>query len=182
MAQTIPVNLSFVLAKIHGMRSRLYERERLERLLGSRNILELMRTVRSGGEADEFVSHRQLEQALVAIHVAELGQLVRHLKSSHRRVLDAFLRRYQVENLKVILRGWVRQAPVEQVTPYLVELPRDLALPTTRLLSSRGLRAFLKNIPSRELAQGAALGREQFARTASAFFIEAGLDCRQRTP
>ena len=176
MERTVPVDLSFVLAKIHGMRSWMYERERLERLLGSRNILELMRTVRSGGEADEFASHRQFEQALVGVHIAELDRLARYLESSHRQVLNAFLRRYQVENLKVILRGWVRQATVKQVTPYLVELPEGLALPIARLLSSRGLGAFTKNIPSKELAQGAALGREQLARTASAFFIEAGLD------
>ncbi|MBN2565020.1 MAG: V-type ATPase subunit, partial [Candidatus Eisenbacteria bacterium] len=173
MERTLPVDLSFVLAKIHGMRSRMYERERLERLLACRNVLELMRTISPG---TDFVSHRHFERALVAMHVADIELVARYLDSPYRQVLLDFLCRYQVENLKVILRAWGRKLTPEEVSRHLVELSGGLALPTEALLASRDLDAFLANIPSKEFAQAASLGAEHFARSRSTFFIEAGLD------
>ena len=173
MERTLPVDLSFVLAKIHGMRSRMYEHERLERLLGSRNMLELMRSVSPGSD---FASHRHFERALVSMHVADLSLVARYLRAPHREVLDAYLSRYQVENLKVILRGWVRGLPPDQVGDHLIDLPPGLGLPTQTLLASRDLDAFLRQIQSAQLARGAGLGRAHFEQTSSTYFIEAGLD------
>ena len=173
MEVTVPVNLTFVLAKIHGMRSRMYEREALEKLLGVRNVLEMMRTVRAG---EEYRSHREFERGLVQRHVAELTDVTRQLRASFREVTESFLRRYQAENLKVILRGWVRQTPVEQIKPYLIDLPERMLLPVEELLASSGVAGFLGRIPSRVLAEGARLGVVKFAQTKSTFFMEAGID------
>jgi V/A-type H+/Na+-transporting ATPase subunit C len=173
MSAALSVNLNFVLAKIHGMRSRTYERERLERALNVRNMLELMRMVSPG---EEYRSHRAFEQKLVGRHVGELAELCMHLRSPFRETAESYLRRYQVENLKVILRGWSRGASASEIEPYLVALPKDMTVSVEELLAAPSVGAFLGRTKSKTLAAGGEMGEEHFAETKSTYFIEAGLD------
>ena len=173
MARVLAGNLTFVLAKMHGMRSRMYEHERLDQLLGVRNLAELMSTVAPG---EEFRSHRDFERWLVARHVAELRELSSHLKSPARDATDAFLRRYQVENLKVILRGWAQHSSAEEIQPYLAQLPQEMSLPVRELLGAAGLNGFLERIPARILERRARPALARFSDAKSTFFVEAALD------
>ena len=172
MRATVPVDLSFLLAKIHGMRSRVYEDERLARLLGSRNVLELMRSLRPN---EELISHRQFERVLITDHVGELERLARYLEQPFAEAFAAFLRRYQVENAKVILRGWARRLTPEEVAEHVVDLPEDLGLPQRELMAAHDLEGFLGLLPG-DLAAGAALGRDHFLRLGGTYFLEVGLD------
>ena len=169
----VVADFDFLCAKLHGMRSLLYEGERLEGLLKCRNLSEMY------GElfADHpFQSHLQFERELVSYHVATLHDLSEFLSGKTLALYTWLLRRYQIENLKVILRHWAKKGDRAELERLLVDLPHSLSLPMDSILASPGLASLIPKIPHPLLQKGASLGAEPFERRGTAFFLETGLD------
>ncbi len=168
-----PVDFSFVSAKLHGMRARLYERERLDALATLRNAFEMMKAVFPSLDVRD---RRGFEQRLVEEHVRDLDRVRTLLDGPNREFFTWQLERYRIENVKVLLRAWKGREAAGDVHSLLVTLPDDYGLPVDRLLASTKLTDFMWLLPGRHYAQGIKRGAVQFHDTNKLFFIEAGLD------
>ncbi len=168
-----PVDFSFVSAKLHGMRSKLYEGERLEALATLRSPFELMTAVLPRTDVRDRMD---FERRLVEQHLRDLDRVRALLDDANREFFNWQLERYRMENVKVLLRAWkAREAGVD-VRSLLVTLPDDYALPVDRLLAAVKLTDFMWALPGRRYAEGIKRGAVQFHDTQKLFFIEAGLD------
>lgn len=166
-------DLDFLAARLHGRRSRLAEGERLEQLCRSGELTELGRAIYPESEfhaAGDF--QRRLAQALVH----ELSSLRNELKGVGAELLSWTLVRFQIENIKVLLRGLMRRTPLGTPAEYLLTLPEGLGLDLPALASATSLEEFTERLPAgaprNRLSQALVIYREQ----PRPFFVEGALD------
>lgn len=166
-------NLDFIAAKVHGMRGHLYEDDSLRRLCDAPSIEELTQQLAPGEPVGDTIG---LQRVLTTQHLASLSRLHPLLDGWMADLYLWLLRRYQVENLKVVVRGWAAKLDERAVSRYMIGVPEKLALPVADLMKASGMEALLDTIPVAPFREGALLGLGNFENTEQLFFIEAGLD------
>ena len=164
-------DLDYLATRLHGRRSRLAEGERLEELCRLPNVPELGRTVYP---ESEFTGAGDFQRRLAQDLVRELSGFPQHLKGAGADLLAWMLVRFQVENIKVLLRSIMRRttAPEE----HLVSLPHWLALDVQALSEADSLQEFTDrlpfDIPRKSLRRALEIYRDQ----PRPFFLEGVLD------
>jgi len=170
---SVASDFDFIQAKVHGLRSKVFERERLDELAELRTIEQLWHRLYPG---EEPADHHSLQRRLLADHVETLDRVRGHVPDRLRPFMDWVLRRFQVENIKVLLRGWKRREPAARVAAMLAPLPEDLELPVRAFLSATSLADFLLLVPDPDLRTGAEAAAREHLETGETFFVEAALD------
>jgi len=173
MALRIALDLDYLAANVHGRRSRLAEADRLDTLCRLRTVTDLARAL---FPESRFLTATALQRVLILDQVEELAEIASRLLGAAGRYLDWLGVRFQMENLKVLVRGLAGGMALENLRPHLVLLPDDLALPVEALASAGSLEAFAALVPHEPLREGLRRGGDLFARRPKAFFLEAGLD------
>jgi V/A-type H+/Na+-transporting ATPase subunit C len=166
-------NLDFIAAKVHGMRGHLYEDDSLRRLCDAPSVEDLTEQLAPGEPVGDTIG---LQRVLTTQHLASLYRLHPLLDGWMADLYLWLLRRYQVENLKVIVRGWAAKLDERAVSRYMIGVPDKLALPLTGLMKASSMEALLDVIPVASFREGALLGLGNYENTQQLFFIEAGLD------
>jgi len=166
-------DFDFIQAKVHGLRSRVYELDRLDDLCNLRTIEQLWRRLYPDAHAGD---HHALQRRLLADHVAVLGGIAGHLPAPLAPLYAWMMRRFQLENLKVLLRAWKTRQPAERVAPLLAPLGGKLALDTGQFLRARDLASFVGLMPDTRFRAAALAAAPEHAETGETFFIEAALD------
>jgi vacuolar-type H+-ATPase subunit C/Vma6 len=145
---TIPED--FVIAKVRGMRSKLFEGNRLVALADSKSLPELFRRVRP---RDTFEGHLEFERDLLADQVRELERMSRNLSGPVLHLVQWLLVHYQLENLKVALRAYLSKKSVAEAEELMAPVPPRLALPTPLLFDAPDLRRFAAQVPVEEFRE-----------------------------
>ncbi len=166
-------SFEFIEAKAHGMRSRMYEADRLDELCDLRTVEQLWHRLYPEATPGD---HRDLQRRLLADHVRELEVIRRHLPGDLVGLFAWMMQRYQIENLKVLLRGWKVRAAAADVVPFLAPLEKDLHLDAWAFLKAEGLAEFIVLIPDGVLRTAAEKGAASYADTGQTFFVESALD------
>jgi vacuolar-type H+-ATPase subunit C/Vma6 len=166
-------DFDFIQAKTHGLRSRIYELGRLDDLCDLATIPQLWHRLYPDEDA---AGHHALQRRLLADHIATLDIVHQHMPERLEPFFGWLLRRYQVENLKVLLRAWKAREPLERVRAYLARLPRDLELPAAALVKAPSLADFLMIVPLRELRAAGERAAAHHSETGDAFFVELAFD------
>lgn len=162
-------DVDYVAARLHGRRSRFAEGSRLDEMCHLRSLTELSSAaiVRSDvGRAGDF------QRAVVKKIATELKELRQQFIRDQGRLLDWMFVRFQLEDLKVVLRGYVTRTPAQSLRDHLLEPSADI----DAFLSADSLAAFAERIPHDALRESlkesiAALGEDH-----SSFVYELALD------
>jgi len=170
---SITGDFDFLQAKIHGLRSRVYESARLDDLCGLRTIAQLWHRLYPESEAAD---HHALQRRLLADHVDTLQTICLHLPERLAPLLAWMTRRYQVENLKVLLRAWKSHTPYARVEPFLAPLRAEFDLPARALLKATSLADFLLLIPLEEFRAAAQRHAAEQIENDDTFFLETAFD------
>jgi vacuolar-type H+-ATPase subunit C/Vma6 len=125
MATHVTGNLDYLAARLHGRRSRMAERARLDALCGLRSVADLSRT---RFFAAPIEASTEFQRALAQEVVRELWDFMPQLSGRGAELLRWILVRYQVENLKVLARGFATRKSYDELRPHLIDLPGDLPL------------------------------------------------------
>ncbi len=166
-------NLDFIVAKVRGMRGKLHEGARLMPLCSQPTLRDLAAALAPDQPIGDALG---LQRHLTAEHVASLHHLFRVLDGWEADVFLAILRRYQAENLKVILRCWTAKSDEPTLAAVTVDLPPPLALPARQLMSAPDLETLIDRVPVPSLREGALLGLGEYEESGRLFFVEAGID------
>ena len=137
----------FILAKVRGMRSKLFEGNRLAALADSKSLPELFRRVRP---SDSFEGHLAFERDLLADQIRELDSMLRHLSGRTFHLVGWLLTHYEMENLKVALRAYISKKSLAEAEALMAPVPAWLALPMDRLFAAPDLRRFAAQVPVEE--------------------------------
>jgi vacuolar-type H+-ATPase subunit C/Vma6 len=173
MSAKVAVSLPYSIAKIRAMRGALFEGPRLLALERARNLPDLAQKLGLGPVA---VDHLRLEALLTTRHIADLSRTASLLTGARGRLFDWLLLRYQMENLKVVLRFWAAGEPLERLSGHLVEVPGVARLPVEALAESRDLGSFIRQVPEPIFASGLREGLAYWEAEERTFLAEAGLD------
>lgn len=174
MMFTTTNNLDYLATRLHARRSRMAEAERLDVLCHIRTLPELSRAVRLD---TDYQAVAEFQRRLVQELVQELAGCVRHVGGAGGEVFAWILARFQVENMKTLLRGFLNQTAPEVLQEHLVTLPEGLALDVKGLATAKSLEDFVARLPPgtprQRLNEAVATHRDQ----PQPFFLEAALDC-----
>jgi vacuolar-type H+-ATPase subunit C/Vma6 len=162
----------FIVAKVHGMRSKLFEGNRLVALADSRSLPELFRRVRSG---DTFEGHLAFERDLLADQIRDLDKISRHLSGGVFHLFQWMLVHFELENLKVVLRAYVSKKTIAEAEALMAPAPTWPALPTSRLFEAPDLRQFAAQVPVEEFRK-AILQAIEAEKAPDSAAIETALD------
>ncbi|MFP4056031.1 MAG: V0D/AC39 family V-type ATPase subunit [Candidatus Brocadiia bacterium] len=166
-------DFDYIQAKTHGLRSRVYEGGRLDDLCDLRAVTQLWHRLYPEAEPAD---HRELQRRLLADHVATLQTIRQHLPQRLQAFFTWVMRRFQMENLKVLLRAWKAGERWERVAPFLARLPTALELPAEALLQAQSLADFLMLIPVRAFRRAGQRGAAHHAETGQTFVVEIGFE------
>ena len=173
MTAQIPTGLEYVAARLHVRRAALAEAARLDALCRIRTISELGRALWPDAATDSAI---ELQRRMVGDLVSECLWLRRLLEGPTGDLLEWVGVRFQMENLKVLARGMAAGARWDEVQPYLMPLPGDLAVEAQALASAESVEAFAALVPRPSLQRAVEAVRDVFRSQPQAFFIEAALD------
>jgi vacuolar-type H+-ATPase subunit C/Vma6 len=166
-------DLDYLAARLHGRRSRLAEASRLDALCHLSNTPELGRAVYPDSELHAVADfQRRLAQDLVR----ELSGFLKQLEGPGADLLGWTLVRFQVENIKVLVRAFLRRTPLEAPEEHLLSLPRGLALDVPALLAADSLKAFAELLPAGAPRQSLRQALGIYHDQSRPFFLEAALD------
>ena len=151
----------------------MYEGARLRQPAGAADVERLASLLCPGEGITECLG---LERRLRRDLVEELASVLPFLEGRTARFYHALLKRFQVEELKVILRCLLSELDREEARAGLVDLPAGLGLPVEGLLSSSDVSHFVASIEDEAIGSGARAAMPLYEKTRSKAFIEMGLD------
>jgi vacuolar-type H+-ATPase subunit C/Vma6 len=149
------------------------EGPRLDELCRLRNLPDLGRAIFPGAaisNASDF------QKWLVQDLIQEISGCLKCLDANAGLLVEWLRTQFQLENLKVLLRGFLNQTPLETLLPRLIDLPAELELDATALIASRSLEELIARLPAEgphDWLRTVVRGR---AEPPSAFILEAALD------
>lgn len=172
---TVPVTADMVnlAARLHARRSRVFEGSRLDPLYGLTTIADLSGAVRPGGAVTDAVD---LQRQMVHDLAVEMAGFLRLTGGPSASLLSWMLARFQLENLRTLLRGHLARTPFEVQRRHLVPLPRDLELDAGALAAAESLPAFIALVPRGRLRESLDEALATYGDRREPFFFEASLD------
>lgn len=174
---THPADQAYLRTRLAILRGRLRGEEALNALMGlpPAALLESFGLQPGAGLArDRLLAG--FEQSLLQLWLDELTTLLRPLRGPAREILMQWARRYELFNLKALIRGKLNGMPAALIRESLFRLPAFLALDHERLLQSDNVEELLLRLddtPYRSLAHQA---RRRFAENQDPFLLDATLD------
>jgi vacuolar-type H+-ATPase subunit C/Vma6 len=167
------VDLDYLLARLHARRSRLAEGARLEGLCRLRTLPELALALEPGWVTQ---SARELQRTLVTRLVQELTEVLAHLERSGRHLVSSLLARFQIENLKVLLRAHCQHLSADVVRAFLVPLPAPIMPDMAALLAAPTFPDFVAALPHGRARDRLAMPWPDELTPFAPFLREAALD------
>lgn len=139
-------------AKLHGMKSAMFEGGRLVELLRVRDMADLARELLPGQEVT-ITSPFDIERRLTQAYFADLDRVCCNLGGAPERFFEGFLRKVDAENLKLVVRHWFThrqtgRAELEAVQAQLLATRVSAVLPLASMLESPTLDDLISFIPN----------------------------------
>lgn len=167
-------NLDAMNAKLHARRARLCEHERLARLCDAKSFEGFASTL----YPDEKIKDRRvIQKRLTEDSLHDITWVVDYLGGREFGLYMWLLKRYQLENLKVIFRGFHSHRQPQEVLPYVVALPDPLALPAEKMLLATSTEEFGDAVPDVALRRTVRAAISFYSQKNKPFFFEASIDC-----
>jgi V/A-type H+/Na+-transporting ATPase subunit C len=169
----IAKDLDYLAARLHGRRSRMAEGERLEGLCRIGSLQEFFSVLFPGFELTTALEFQSL---CIRELVRELSGFHAYMSGPGTDLLDWALVRFQVENLKVLIRAWFTKVPIEEPDRHLVSLPAELTLDAQGLTVAESLKDFVRLVPEGILQENLVRALKVFPDYPRPFLFEAALD------
>lgn len=161
-----------------------------ERLLAPQTLFDLIQaspdeeraTLNAAGLAglvgDVANNSQVLEQRLVSALIRDAEILSHALTGIARDLLIYWIRRFDLANLKVIIRGKLSNLPNDQIRLRLLDVGRFGTLPVEELLSTDDLAELLRHLEATPYADIARQARRVYEEHQPVFALDAAIDRR----
>jgi len=116
------------------------------------------------------------ERTLTQAWLDELSSLLRPLQGSARRLLTHWASRYEVLNIKALVRGKIGQLPNEEIEKSLFRLPGFLSLNHDQLLNTDNVVELLRQLQKTPYQRLATQALRRYEERPDPFLLDATLD------
>jgi len=127
------------------------------------------------GEAE---LNRMIERGLINTLMNELSILLRPLGGSARDILIYWIRKFELYNLKALIRGKLHDLPYDQIRESLHILPPLISLPHEQLLRTENVPELLRQLEQTPYEGIARQARRVFEEKNEPFSLDATIDRR----
>ena len=174
-----PAAQTYLKTRASIMARRLFSAEQLERMLhASLDDLASAFALREIFENNPSPAllNRAAERALIHTLMLELAVLLRPLEGSARNILIHWTRKFELYNLKALIRGKLHQLPFEQIQSDLYDLPAMIRLPHDKLLRTENILELLRSLERSTFADIARQARQVYEEKNEPFSLDAAID------
>ncbi len=119
---------------------------------------------------------RLVEQALLSRVLSEHAVLLRPTSGSTRGLLLYWPRKYELYNLKTLIRGKLNDLGMEEIRDNLHDLPENISLPHESLLQAENVLEMLRQLERGPYAVIARQARHVYEEKNEAFSLDAAID------
>jgi len=172
---------AYVSTRVAVLGSRLLDDDGLQRLqersvdqlgedLGVRAILE--------SDLPAERKNRAVEQALIQRLMLDVTIVQRPLSGAARALVVYWARKFELFNLKALIRGKINGLSAAQIQDNLYELPQLIRLPHQELLRTESVCELLRRLESGPYGDIAFRARRNFEEKQQAFLLDATIDQR----
>ena len=170
---------AYLNTRVSILAEQLLSHEQRQQLLKSeaeqmKSLLQL-----TGVELDDQVDvldSSSLEQSLLNVLVRETGILTRNMDAPGKAFIGHWIRRFELVNLKLLLRSKFTELPVEDLRSKLIDLGPLNGIPTDKLLATEDVAEFLRQLESTHYKSMAIQARQVYQEKQSLFDVESVLD------
>lgn len=174
MIASTTTDVDFLAARLHARRSRMAEGARLDAICRLPGTAELAATM---FPADSPRSAADFQRRTAEVLARELTACAARLPCDGASLCAWLAARFQLENLKVLLRAALTQTPLRNVEAHLLNLPRELAIANAaRLASAESADAFAQMLPDESLRSSLHQTARALRNQPQPFLPEAALD------
>ncbi|HSA03173.1 MAG TPA: V-type ATPase subunit, partial [Candidatus Paceibacterota bacterium] len=173
MIRDIRNNPDFLAALLHGRRSHMAERERLEALCRIRTIRQFESEISPGSQTDSI---RKIQQRLAQDLAREITRIAARLVPTDADLIRWLAVRFQVENLKVLLRSLLTGIRPAAMLPHLLPLPRELAWNVETVETTQSMEDLAHLLPQGPMRKSWVEAVAVYEGENRPFFFEAALD------
>lgn len=117
-----------------------------------------------------------LEQSLISVLLHEAGILTRSMEAPGKAFINHWIRRFELINLKLLLRSKFTQSHLGDLETRLIDLGNLTAIPVDRLLATEDIGEFLRQLESSPYKAMAIQARQVYQEKQSLFDVESALD------
>lgn len=120
--------------------------------------------------------NRVAEKALIGTLMQELSVLLRPLEGAARNILIHWIRKFELYNLKAIIRGKLQELSFDQIKENLHDLPPLISLPHERLLRTESILELLRQLEEGPYSDIAHQARRVYEEKNEPFSLDAAID------
>jgi V/A-type H+-transporting ATPase subunit C len=150
------------------------EAGRLDGLCRIRSFPEFFHTIFPESDLKGIVD---FQRQLINEMIDEFSGFLAYLSGPGADLVYWTLVRFQVENLKVLIRACLTKTPFEDFKEYLISLPVEFAMNTQELARAESPADFVRFIPTMLLKESFGKAIEIYNEYPQSFFFEVALDC-----
>ncbi|WP_428635267.1 V-type ATPase subunit [Sedimenticola sp.] len=125
--------------------------------------------------------NRHIERGLIHSLMNELSILLRPLDGSPRETLIYWARKFELFNLKALIRGKLNNLPYDQIRESLHSLPSLISLPHETLLRTENVPELLRQLEQTPYEAIARQARRVYEEKNESFSLDATIDHRYYT-
>ncbi len=125
---------------------------------------------------DNTLDSDSLEQTLITTLIDEAHILTRSMEAPGKAFINHWMRRYELINLKLLLRSKFTHSPVEDIRSRMVDLGSLTGIPIDKLLATEDIGEFLRQLESTHYHAMAVQARQVYQEKQSLFDVESVLD------
>ena len=166
-------DMDYLAARLHGRRSRMAEGERLDSLCRTGSLRDLFHAIFPESEINGVLDFQRF---LVHELIGEVSEFRAHISGPGASLIDWMLVRYQMENVKVLFRGYLTKTPAEEIGRHLVSVPGWLPVDIRGVAAAESPEGFVRSFPKGFLRENLEEALEIYRDNPSPFFFEAALD------
>ncbi|MCX8111287.1 MAG: V-type ATPase subunit [Syntrophorhabdaceae bacterium] len=172
--QKIANDLDFLTSYLHARYSKMALGERAYELCRIQNIIDLYQAI----YPDKGISDiTEFQRRCVFELISEIYNFRMYLSGTGAELIDLVLTRFQIENLKVLLRAYLTGIPFEEINRYIFYLPEELSLNISGLVKAESIEEFIHLAPKGFIQESLEWSLKLFNEYKKPFFFETGMDC-----
>lgn len=166
-------DLDHLAARVHARRGRLYDGARLRALCALGSVAELGRTLFPG---DKINAPAGLEERLVALFITETREIAACFGGDRASLLEWQAARFQLGNLKTMVRALAAGADPKEARGLLVDLPSGMEGYGKELAGIKSREDLAAALPEGIFRDSLTWAYADYPDKNAVFFIEAALE------
>ncbi len=173
----LPADQAYLRTRLTILYNRLRSPQQIEQLIqlpGDELLASFQIETLSGDSPGQRM--QQFEQTMLQVWLDEMSALLRPLNGPARDILVQWARRYELLNLKALIRGKIAGLSRAEISDSLFQLPGFLSLDHDRLLHTEDISELLRRLDGTPYQSIARQAHRRFIERQDHFLLDAALD------